>query len=440
MNNIVKKLCICIPTQNRAEMIDDVLQYESEYYPEYDFDVIYYDSSDTDDTQKVIDKYKKKGFKNLFYQRVKSGQCIDYKIIDIWRNNKILLNYKYIWLINDATTVFAEFINELFGYLDDDYDLIRLPREGAKNSEDFITSDQDEWFHKCSESMGYMASTIMNSRLLSGSIDWNSLRDKYVGSNDINDKAHGFFFTVGFYLERILDFNDFKGLLIGGRKKWRRESPLKNGNSYWNDLIFDTWARSYPETILKTPSCYTDKKEIIRISDNIMCGRFERQSLISLRIRGLLTENEFLRFKNFWQYVTTLSEDEIREIACTPRDALIGKYGENYGRADVWSKNLAKIENEVKDREIIIYGAGLYGTYSLEKLIHDGFKEKISGIAVTNKTENADAVMGISVREIAEYDNKKTTAMVIIATLPDTAQKIRKSLIERGYKNIYPLF
>ncbi|MCR5651805.1 MAG: hypothetical protein K6F86_11570, partial [Lachnospiraceae bacterium] len=437
-----KRVCICVPTENRDHMIAEVLEYEKSYYPQFDIDIVYFDSGRDLKTEEVIKKYRGSGFDNLYHKRTPRDYCIDRKIVYIWENEEFLKDYKYIWLINDSISVTKEALTEILSYLDEDYDLIRLPVAGAGEPDDHETTDPDDWFAHCSKGMAHMASTIMSTRLLKGEIDWDGLYEKYVGTDDIHAKGHGFFFTVGFYLERIAGLSadgGFKGILIGNRIKWRRDCPLKKGRSYWDELIFETWARSYPETIMKIPESYTGKEEVIRTSDNILFGRFERQSLISLRIRGLFSEKECEKYKRFWPLVSTLSYEELLTIARTPVEVLKSEYGENYGRIDRWEENLEAIEKSIGDREIIVYGAGLYGEYVVKKLIDDGYDRQIAGIAVSDASKNVAEIFEKKVKNIDDYDEDKNR-VIIVSALPDTAAEITRSLRNKGFTDIVQLF
>ena len=436
----MKKICICVPTKDRSEMIKEVLEFERDYYRKSGVDVIFYDSSETSETESVIRGFIQEGYSNITYKRTPSKQCIDYKIIEIWSKDLELLKYDYICLMNDSISILPDSLVEIIEFAEEEYDLIRLPIEGTDNKDDFITTDIDEWFHRCSKGMAHMASTFMNTRLLMGDIDWLYLREKYVGGNDITEENHGFFFTVGFYLERISELSSFRGLKIGNRRKWRRDSPLKNGKSYWNQFVFETWAKSYVETILKTPDCYSDKEEVIKGSDNIIFGRFERQSLISLRIQGMYSTAVYYKYKKYWPYVTTLNSDDLLEIAMTPVDELKKKYGDHFGQINRWSENLSRIEAKLGEKDIIIYGAGLYGEYCVGQLIRNGYRNRIVGVAVSDESQNVDTINGIKVRNIDSFRDLKDSSIVIVATLPDTARTIQDHLRKKGYVNIELLF
>ena len=49
-------ILMCIPTRNRAEMVKEVLEYEMEYYKRCGVSLCYYDSSDGEETWKVIEE------------------------------------------------------------------------------------------------------------------------------------------------------------------------------------------------------------------------------------------------------------------------------------------------------------------------------------------------------------------------------------------------
>ena len=438
-----KQVCICVPTENRPGMIADVLSCAKTYYPQFDLDVVYFDSSSDDRTKNEIKKIRDEGYDCFYYKEFPKGLCIDRKLALIFEKEESIRDYRYVWLINDSISITKEGLEEVFRSLENDPDMVRLPVAGEGDREDHKTHDINDWFHNCSKGMAHMASTVMNTRLLNGDIDWEHLYEKYVVNDDIYGEDHGFFYTVGFYLEVIAAPNirdRFSGILIGNRVKWRRDSILKNGESYWNDIVFETWARSYPETILKIPDCYTDKENVARISDNILFGRFEYRSLIGYRIRGIFSKDVCEKYKKFWPLVTTLSYEELQNIADEPVGKLKEEYGEEYGRISNWKENLSRMEKSAQDRKIIVYGAGLYGEYVVSKLLSDGYEKQLAGVAVSDASKNVDRILDVPVRSIDCYDDNKNDALVIISTLPDTAQKIRSTLEEKGYSNIVLLF
>ena len=432
-------ICVCMPTIGRVSMLEENLTYSLREYRYRRIDVVVYDSSRDDEVETLIAQFIQQGFANLFYKKTKVNQTLDGKIFDILRNDEALQKYRYIWLISDSIAVFPDALQLIIRHTADDYDLIRLPSVGYGNKSDCVFTDIDAWFHHASRNMAHMATTLMNTRLLRGDINWDELYAKYIRNDDITAANHGFFFTVGFYLERIARLKNFRGLMIGSGMCWWRESPLKSSVSYWQPYILNVWIKSYCDTILTLPDCYTDKETIIRKSDNLHCNRFGENALIALRIDGQLSLETFERYKRYWHLVSDVSLERICEIAAIPIDELKRKYGEHYGDIRRWQQNLMAIEDDLSATEsIIVYGAGLYGTNTVNQLTDDGFN--VICVAVTDTAGNPTAVNDIPVKNIAELVSFKDMATVIIATMPDTAAKIRQLLIQYGFSKIRSLF
>lgn len=430
-------VCICIPTRNRAEMVKEVLEYTRPYYADYRFKILYFDSSDNDETRKVIEAHKEAGYCNLMWKSMDTALCLDRKMFEIFKEDEEVHLADYIWLINDSIAITKDALETIAEIVEEDYDLIRLPASGEGKKEDYICTDINDWFHQCSKGMAHMASTIMSSTLFGAVSDWRTMYEKYVVTDRIGDGQHEYFFTLGFYLEQIAKLEHFKGIMLGKHRQWRRDSPCKKGNSYWNDLVFEVWVRSYCDTILKLPDCYTDKPDVIRCSDNIVYGRFERQSMVEYRRSGLLTKEIVLNYRKYWEMVSTLSFDELIEIASTPTEKLSERFGNRLFDSTSWEKNIERLESRLNGKKVIIYGAGIYGSYALKKLLDDGYANEIAGVAVSDTSQNLDDLEGYPVQNIHEFMSQKKEAEVMIATLPDTALEIEKILSRMGFKNLH---
>ena len=94
-------ILMCIPTRNRAEMVKEVLEYEMEYYKRCGVSLCYYDSSDGEETWKVIEEINSKYSADIQYRRSDPALCLDYKLIEILKDME-KEDYDYLWLINDS--------------------------------------------------------------------------------------------------------------------------------------------------------------------------------------------------------------------------------------------------------------------------------------------------------------------------------------------------
>ena len=94
----------------------------------------------------------------------------------------------------------------------------------------------------------------------------------------------------------------------------------------------------------------------------------------------------------------------------------------------------------IKGKPIIIFGAGMYGSYVLKKLLQDGFAQDIAGVAVSDKSVNLDSLEGYEIQDIKEFVPVKEEAEVIVSTLPDTGLVIENTLKSMGFVNCHLLF
>lgn len=429
----MKKILICVPTCDRPEMVCEVLKYELDYYVEYGLELMYYDSSAGADTGRIIEQISEDYPGVIQYCRSSTELCLDYKLLELLQT--VDRNaYDYIWLISDSISITRDALKIILPLLEEGYDLLRLPLAGAGSREDIICTTAVEWFGKCSQGMAHMASTIMSTSLLKCEpTDWQALGQRYIVTNELNEQ-HGYFFMIAFYLEQILKLDHFRGLMIGNRMKWRRDSPLKGRQSYWNKMLFDVWIRSYCETIRKLPDVYLNKERVIRQSDNCMVGRFSGSMLARYRVEGLYTRKVYKRYRADMPLVTDTPMWCCAILAGAPKGFLKKFVLKKCSREDEWEESLNRIHENIADKSVIIYGAGLYGERAAEVIKAD-WNNRLIGIAVTDKQNNMDEVNGIKVYSIDELIQYKDTAAVIIATLPNAAKQIRRELRRRGFRN-----
>ncbi len=432
------KVLMVVPTCNRPGMVKEVLTYEGDYYKRYPMDLCYCDSSADDRTKKVIEEYRDRSSLNLYYKRMSEELCLDYKLVEILKEVETT-SYEYLWLVNDSVSIQKEALDIVFSFLEDGYDLIRLPLAGDGEQSDRICTSPNEWFCRCSQGMAHMASTVMCTSLLKkASHDWDYLSKRYIGGNELGD-GHGYFFMVAFFLEQILKLDEFKGIFIGNRVKWRRDSPLKKDQVYWKDYVFPAWAKSYVDTILRLPAKYSRKKEVIRHSDNLSPGRFSASMLIRYRLDGLYSFREFLRYRRYFPLITNTSAPKCMAISCVPVFILKALYGKNHVEEGMWETRLRDILKKTGSKKLIIYGAGLYGERVAKKLRDSEEGDRVMAVAVTDRSNSVLRLEGIKVYEIQELSEYRERAAVIIAALPDAACSIRKVLKKHRFKYYYAL-
>ncbi len=92
-----------------------------------------------------------------------------------------------------------------------------------------------------------------------------------------------------------------------------------------------------------------------------------------------------------------------------------------------------------KSKYIIIYGAGMVGELTCKRLLAHGLNEKIIGFAVSKKGKGSgedNRLCGLEIYEITELERYKRDALVIVATLPNVQEEIKKNLLHLQFEKI----
>lgn len=90
-------------------------------------------------------------------------------------------------------------------------------------------------------------------------------------------------------------------------------------------------------------------------------------------------------------------------------------------------------------QKIIIYGAGQVGRITAERFMIEGMDASVIAIAVTEKRNNPDSILGIPVVCIDELTDVVLESMVLIATMEDKHQTIKEHLMKLGFHKIRPI-
>lgn len=429
---------MCIPTRNRPEMVREVLEHEMEDYRCSGIRLCYYDSSDDTKTQETIADFNKFHGMHVICKTLAQELCVDYKLVEILKDFEAS-DDEYLWLVNDSISIYPEMLSKVLDLTGEGYDLIRLPIAGSGAKDDAVSTDAQDWFRNHSRGMAHMASTIMRRTLVDAPHAWDELTQKYIGNNELG-AGHQYFFMVAFYLEQILKLERFRGIYLGNTLKWRRDSPLKKWDVYWKAYLFDVWARSYVETIFALPDAYRDKAAVIRQSDNVMVGRFSRQSLVTYRLNGWYGSKTFFTYRKFFPLVSDEPQWLCLLISCMPVAFLRWRYPYLFDVEEHWEEKMEQLIRNLAEDDVIIYGAGRYGENMVRKMIDAGRRKHLLGVAVTSMEGNIDAIAGVPVRAIDDYLDQRQRALVIVATLPHAAASIKKELEKRRFQHVRMLF
>ena len=98
------------------------------------------------------------------------------------------------------------------------------------------------------------------------------------------------------------------------------------------------------------------------------------------------------------------------------------------------------IRNNLEQKKLIIYGAGVVGRNVLEQIHIQNPDKNIDAIMVSKKDNDWQQIDGISVVEAGNFDKAiKDDYVVCIATTPKYHDEIKQSLVNNGFEHYYLL-
>ena len=104
-----EKMVLCLLTYNRPEIINEFLMKEIDILYKLKVDLIFYDSSETEATKKIIEHFQKEKYNNLYYNKVDSKVSSNEKFFKV--ASEIDETYQYVWISHDHTIFNEQALN-----------------------------------------------------------------------------------------------------------------------------------------------------------------------------------------------------------------------------------------------------------------------------------------------------------------------------------------
>lgn len=302
------KLVVCIPTYGHSEAVEDVLSHCAETYKRYGLEVYYYDSSEDDKTRKVIESYRARGYDNLHCISLNQNKLESPKFEYIMRLYGIQGQYEYIWYLRDRCWCEEKTLKLMHKAMEKPHDLVFLD-VGHPECEQELTecNDADEFYHRCGDYATSMDTTIYNVKSI------------FKSNFDINDfcKRHG-------------DYrNAFEHFLIIFEQLAKKESPnicllagsnvvifhSNKAHSGWHERRINIWGKFWIQANEALPDCYTNKADVIKRTASFPWLLGDFNALVDLHNKGILTPEYYEEIKGFWERVSDISLEKLRQIA-----------------------------------------------------------------------------------------------------------------------------
>lgn len=295
-------VAMCIPTYNRAEVVEDTLSRGIEGYAKMGIDLYYYDGSDNEDTRRVVEKYINKGYKNIKYMKYTPDVN---RAAMIYTGKGLDKEYDYIWPVKDRVWFEEPTLKAVGKAMEEGFDAIFLgvlwsyahPGIGTK------TYENPKEFY----------------------LDWGYL----VTSIDVNIFRRESMLTVLTY-EELLNydpaFTHFQIMfqqLAEGKKSVRalvgNDIVAYNSSlatSCWKKETFSIWKDEWISVNDNLPECYNEyKAEVIKHAGRLPWIFGNVNSLIEFRECGALSPENLDSILKNWERVSDIPKEKVIAIA-----------------------------------------------------------------------------------------------------------------------------
>lgn len=300
-------VAMCIPTYNRADVVDHTLGKGIEGYAKYGIDLYYYDSSPDDATKKVIERYINNGYSNVHYISVSNDVNKHAMYFTGMEQKK---QYDYIWPAKDRVWFEEPTLAAVEKAVLEDNDVIFLgvlwcfshPGIGTK------IYDKPEEFYL---DWGYLVT----------SIDVNIYkRASMLEGTNYDDITK---YTRGFYHFQLM----FKQLAKGGRKvKALVGKDIVSYNSQmassgWKSNAFYVWEELWIIANETLPDCYNDyKSTVIKQAGTLPWIFGTVNSLLEFKEAGALVPEKLDSILENWERVSDIPKEKVIAIATDTYD------------------------------------------------------------------------------------------------------------------------
>lgn len=406
---MMEKLVMCVLTYNRDKVIQTFLNKEIEMLKQNQVDIIIYDSSESNKTERVVQLFQAQGYSNLYYEKTDSSISSNVKFFNVAAN--ISSKYEYVWISHDHTVFNGESVKHILECLTDAPDFIYL-RKQCSDYKCVIENNLNEFAMKAAWQLGRFGAAIIRNNTFLKKVDWAKMSEKYLTDKRLN------FSQIGLYLEQLSLMDNPHVMTL----EFPREAfydLFRFQKASWDSETVRICLESWGEVISALPNVYSDKNSLLQTIDKYFLSKNKIIEMKKMKQYNLVA---YFKYSKWIQLIVPEMKMDFLMIAVLPCKLLQVIYSR---------KTLRQIRKaRKKGQQICIYGAGKHGKECAEYL-HE-CKINVDGVLVTNTQGNPLEICSIPVYCASEYlaDN---SAFVIIAVAKEYQEEVIKYL--KGFCN-----
>lgn len=418
----MNQLAICVPTYNRAEMIEEMLIRYGKIYQRKEIDVYFYDSSEGERTQQIVEYYSK-DYKNLHYRRIPSSTHSNIKVLDIYEEFSKERKYEYLSVCPDYMQFSEAGIHVIERECEEGFDLCVLNIHDVEHIGRKVYSDRNEVFLDCAWQMTCYVSTVVYLPFLEDT-DWAYIRSRYTVPERINH-SH-----VALFFEQLSRKEEFKAVHVPVSLKHISSSSYRK-DSYWKEDTFSVWCEYWPSMVQALPECYQNKEKVIRkfgsYSEILSLDNYVR-----LRREGVYNRGIYKKYCSRWKKLTDVPKRLLWLVAVFPSN-IVWIFSTKERKRKFIEDRLIRYCRKHKD--IYIYGCGFIAGKTTNVL--DKRNIPYLGYIVSDASSEKQRHNGLDVISCDDFCKRVKHAGVILALRKDNALQVIR---EKQELKQYPLF
>lgn len=312
---IAIKTAVLMPTYNRKVVLEDTLTACLGLYNKFNFDVYVFDSSEDDESEKVVKKFQTT-HSNLYYVRCCSLMNMDCKFIEAIRGFHLKKDYDYVYVCGDANSLTEFALNRIYPYLQEGVDLVNIREDKITQTTEW--NDANAYFHSELPNVGTWWAIICNKRTLlnMNEEDWNNAIGKWAKTE------YRIYIHIGFWFDRLAQCKTLRIVepLMGEKPADTLRRSKYKKESCWVIDMLEVATIIHPKVIYALPDIYTGKKEYIRKWLLLDAYRFNSaEYFYQLKADKCFTTKDYYKYKKvFKEYNVDTMGFKVLLIALLP--------------------------------------------------------------------------------------------------------------------------
>lgn len=333
------KLCVCFITYNHPRVVDDVLSNCLKQYFTQNIDIIYFDSSERNHTQKIINKYQEEGFSNLFYIKLDPSIMPNQKIETIFSSQELKNKYDFIWLCKDRSYVSQKIIRKIVSQMQENPEIIFLDYGNCAKKSQY--NNVVEFYNDCASWCTSIDTLIYNTSLIT--------ENSKLFFQSENKKNYNFYWPAYSFLFNIIASlpNPTISIIAEREQKYLiYNSPF--GKSMWTQDIFSVVNNAWVSANDNLPSCYNNfKPSVIKQFASFPWILGSIKGLCELHSLNVLTNDTLENALNNWERISDIPVSTVKQIALGQYQLFHNSQSFEYKKNDL-SEQLINLYNTIE--------------------------------------------------------------------------------------------